>query len=388
MRRYTYNGVTVRATGRRSSDRDDKAWQRTVRHNGREVTVHYADPDMPMRRTNDAARANFLRRHNCGDKTDPTAPGFWSCYDWANPAEKAFAFEVKARLLAVRADSVPDDVADPALWRRVRGEARRKFNVYPSAYANGWLVQEYERRGGTYKALDTWFDEEDWVDISQPRGRDGYPPCGSRDGEGAAPKCLPRARANRLTEDERQRLVRRKRDGGGRGEHVSSDPDDLREKGAVIVVKGAGKRRMFLVASNPYRDREDDIVKEAALRAYVDEFAGNDLKFWHHGHPIGRIVKAEMVGPFLVEEAVEADDRVIVTRTADGRGTRVTTVKAVWDEIEADPARFNGASIGFRYRLGDKGSDGAFRRIYKHETSILPHEAAANAYTYAEVSSE
>lgn len=175
---------------------------------------------------------------------------------------------------------------------------------------------------------------------------------------------------------------------GRRGKRVSSDPGDLREKGAVVVVKATGKRRMFLVASNPYRDREDDIVKEAALRDYVTDFAGNDLKFWHYGHPIGRIVKAEMVGPFLVEEAVEADNRVIVTRTADGRDTRVTTVKAVWDEIEANPDRFNAASIGFRYRVTDKGSDGAFRRIYKHETSILPHAAAANAYTYAEVSSE
>ena len=38
-----------------------------------------------------------------------------------------------------------------ALYNRVKAEAKRKFAVYPSAYANGWLVQEYKRRGGTYR---------------------------------------------------------------------------------------------------------------------------------------------------------------------------------------------------------------------------------------------
>jgi len=37
-----------------------------------------------------------------------------------------------------------------ALYSRVKAEAKAKFDVYPSAYANGWLVQEYKRRGGTY----------------------------------------------------------------------------------------------------------------------------------------------------------------------------------------------------------------------------------------------
>ena len=28
--------------------------------------------------------------------------------------------------------------------------AKRKFKVYPSAYANAWLVRTYKKRGGTY----------------------------------------------------------------------------------------------------------------------------------------------------------------------------------------------------------------------------------------------
>ena len=37
-----------------------------------------------------------------------------------------------------------------ALYARVKAEAKRKFDVYPSAYANGWLVREYKKRGGKY----------------------------------------------------------------------------------------------------------------------------------------------------------------------------------------------------------------------------------------------
>jgi hypothetical protein len=40
--------------------------------------------------------------------------------------------------------------ADKELYARVIAEAKKKFKVYPSAYANGWVVQEYKRRGGKY----------------------------------------------------------------------------------------------------------------------------------------------------------------------------------------------------------------------------------------------
>ena len=50
-----------------------------------------------------------------------------------------------------KSKSVP---ADPELYARVKAAAKAKFDVYPSAYANGWLVQEYKRRGGKYKKVN------------------------------------------------------------------------------------------------------------------------------------------------------------------------------------------------------------------------------------------
>jgi len=37
------------------------------------------------------------------------------------------------------------------LYARVKAEAKRRFRVYPSAYANGWLVRTYKARGGKYR---------------------------------------------------------------------------------------------------------------------------------------------------------------------------------------------------------------------------------------------
>ena len=37
------------------------------------------------------------------------------------------------------------------LYSTVKAAARRKFAVYPSAYANAWLVREYKKRGGKYR---------------------------------------------------------------------------------------------------------------------------------------------------------------------------------------------------------------------------------------------
>lgn len=57
------------------------------------------------------------------------------------------------------------------LYNKVKKEAKEKFDVWPSAYASGWLVREYKRRGGTYEGrkpketgLSRWFEEE-WIDV-------------------------------------------------------------------------------------------------------------------------------------------------------------------------------------------------------------------------------
>jgi len=42
---------------------------------------------------------------------------------------------------------------NPGLWSKAKAAARSKFDVYPSAYANGWAVQWYKKRGGGWKKV-------------------------------------------------------------------------------------------------------------------------------------------------------------------------------------------------------------------------------------------
>ena len=39
----------------------------------------------------------------------------------------------------------------PKLYAQVKAETKRKFDIYPSAYANGYLVKTYKARGGKYR---------------------------------------------------------------------------------------------------------------------------------------------------------------------------------------------------------------------------------------------
>lgn len=41
------------------------------------------------------------------------------------------------------------------LYARVKAAAKKKFKVYPSAYANAWLSREYKKRGGKYSGKKT-----------------------------------------------------------------------------------------------------------------------------------------------------------------------------------------------------------------------------------------
>jgi len=99
---------------------------------------------------------------------------------------------------------------DEKLHAKVKTEAKRKFKVYPSAYANAWMVQEYKRRGGKFRtdSLDKWFNEK-WVRMSSTGKILG--PCGDRTKSEGKPKCLPAAKAQALSPAERRTLVARKR---------------------------------------------------------------------------------------------------------------------------------------------------------------------------------
>lgn len=129
---------------------------------------------------------------------------------------------------------------DKELHSRAVSAAKSKFKVWPSAYASGYVVQQYKQMykkkhgslSGAFKSdeqelhaddLDKWFKEK-WVRI----GANGeiLGPCGAREEKEGKPKCLPQAKAQAMSKEERQTIVARKR---------KADPDPERKGPAKNV---------------------------------------------------------------------------------------------------------------------------------------------------------
>ena len=60
--------------------------------------------------------------------------------------------------------------SNPKLYATVVQAAKDKFDVYPSAVANSWVVQEYKRRGGMYKTDSQNTTKSIWDGSFDPKG--------------------------------------------------------------------------------------------------------------------------------------------------------------------------------------------------------------------------
>lgn len=72
----------------------------------------------------------------------------------------------------------------PEKWAQAKAQAKAKFDVYPSAYANGWAAKKYKEMGGGWRAESTIVDDaakfiqenqlnEDWNKINKQDKTDG-----------------------------------------------------------------------------------------------------------------------------------------------------------------------------------------------------------------------
>jgi hypothetical protein len=70
------------------------------------------------------------------------------------------------------------------------------------------LIKEGKNHGG----LDDWFKKEKWVDVSRPKKKGKYQPCGRGDtSKGKKPVCVPVNKAKNLSDKEKKNRVRQKR---------------------------------------------------------------------------------------------------------------------------------------------------------------------------------
>lgn len=62
--------------------------------------------------------------------------------------EERKLYEFGQKVEALMEKSCPTDASK---WSYYKGQAKKKFDVYPSAYANGWAAKQYKAAGGGWK---------------------------------------------------------------------------------------------------------------------------------------------------------------------------------------------------------------------------------------------
>jgi hypothetical protein len=92
-----------------------------------------------------ADRASAVRRKR---RNDPVAdrPGKGGAPVMVNTESNITFSNLREGLLIEK-----NEPTNPELWSRAKSLARSKFDVYPSAYANGWAAKWYKKRGGSWR---------------------------------------------------------------------------------------------------------------------------------------------------------------------------------------------------------------------------------------------
>jgi len=72
--------------------------------------------------------------------------------------QAAIAINMKKKGKSPKNESTEEEIdeskncpTDPAKWAASKAAAKAKFDVYPSAYANGWAAKNYKSKGGGWK---------------------------------------------------------------------------------------------------------------------------------------------------------------------------------------------------------------------------------------------
>lgn len=192
---------------------------RVKNENGNEVTVRFGDPNMEIKRDDPDRRRNFRARHRCENPGPRTKARYWSCRMWeggksvSQITKECVDFTqldisefINKRVLVetfdgnyygilgvmknnyaileneeVKKTIDPTEIVkvvcegkkilileknkpnDPEKWSDCKSQAKKKFDVYPSAYANAWAAKCYKKKGGSWRKVNESVDLQEKV---------------------------------------------------------------------------------------------------------------------------------------------------------------------------------------------------------------------------------
>lgn len=114
---------------------------------GNVVKVNFGDPNMEIKRDDPDRRRNFRARHNCDNPGPRWKARYWACKTWSTQSVTSMLKEGTQK----------NKAKDPKKWSSCISQAKAKFDVYPSAYANAWAAKCYKKKGGSWKKVSESF---------------------------------------------------------------------------------------------------------------------------------------------------------------------------------------------------------------------------------------
>lgn len=115
---------------------------------GNVVKVNFGDPNMEIKRDDPDRRRNFRARHNCDNPGPRWKARYWACKTWSSQSVTSMLKESE-----VLEEGQKNKPKDSKKWSSCISQAKQKFDVYPSAYANAWAAKCYKSKGGKWKKL-------------------------------------------------------------------------------------------------------------------------------------------------------------------------------------------------------------------------------------------
>lgn len=116
---------------------------------GNVVKVNFGDPNMEIKRDDPARRKNFRARHNCDNPGPRWKARYWACKTWSKQSVTSMLKED----IEILDEASKNKAKNPSKWNSCIQQAKAKFDVYPSAYANAWAAKCYKKKKGKWKKV-------------------------------------------------------------------------------------------------------------------------------------------------------------------------------------------------------------------------------------------
>jgi len=109
------------------------------------------DEEVDEKFASQAQRRFFYAKAAEGGKEGEKWKRLASEFERETPKGEKLPERVDEALLEEGIDEGENAPTNPSLWSRAKAQAKKKFDVYPSAYANAWAAKWYKSKGGGWR---------------------------------------------------------------------------------------------------------------------------------------------------------------------------------------------------------------------------------------------